>query len=93
MSSSQSGLWWWLITNPGESRQANIIANAAITWVIGAIFVGLRVYARRVLLRNALGVEDWLIIVALVFSALTCAGEIERESLVRISMLARAWRC
>ncbi len=67
-------------SNPGESHQADIIVSAVICWVIGAGFVGLRFYARAVLLRNAIGIEDWLIVVALVFSALTSAGAVERES-------------
>ena len=60
-----------LISNP----------SAVITWVIGAIFVGLRFYARGRLLRNVIGVEDWLMVVALVFSGATSAGFIERELL------------
>ncbi len=67
------------ISNPSESHQTDIIVSAVICWVIGAVFVGLRFYARAVLLRNAIGIEDWLIVVALVFSALTSAGAIERE--------------
>lgn len=70
------------ISNPSESHQADILASAIITWVIGAVFVGLRFYARGWLLKNAIGVEDWLILVALVFSAATTAGKIERESLL-----------
>ncbi|KAK4157168.1 hypothetical protein C8A00DRAFT_11927 [Chaetomidium leptoderma] len=67
-----------LISNPSETRQANIIACAVITWAIGAIFVGLRFYARGYLLRNVIGVEDWLMVVALVFSAATSAGAVEQ---------------
>jgi hypothetical protein len=70
------------ISDPSDNHQADIISSAVITWLIGAIFVGLRFYARGWLLKNALGVEDWLIAVALVFSAATSAGKIERESLV-----------
>jgi hypothetical protein len=70
-----------LISNPSETFQANIISSAVITWVIGAIFVGLRFYARGRLLRNVIGVEDWLMVVALVFSGATSAGFIERELL------------
>ncbi len=68
-----------LISNPSESHQTDIIVSAVVCWVIGAGFVGLRFYARGVLLHNAIGVEDWLIVVALVFSAATSAGAIERE--------------
>lgn len=70
-----------LISNPSETLQANIIASAVITWLIGAVFVGLRFYARGRLLDNVIGVEDWLMVVALVFSGATSAGFIERELL------------
>lgn len=68
-----------LVSNPRDSYQTNIIACAAITWSIGAIFVALRFYTRGYLLRNVLGAEDWFVLVALVFSGATCAGMIERE--------------
>jgi len=67
-----------LVRNPSESYQADIIACAAITWVISAVFVGMRFYTRTTLLRNVLGAEDWTILVALVFAGATCAGMIER---------------
>jgi hypothetical protein len=67
------------VSRPEESHQANLIAASVVTWVLGALFVALRFYARGFLLRNAIGVEDWLIIVALVFSGATCASMIERE--------------
>ncbi|KAK0727766.1 hypothetical protein B0T26DRAFT_766369 [Lasiosphaeria miniovina] len=66
-----------LVSNPAESYQANIIACAAITWAIGAIFVALRFYTRGRILHNVLGAEDWFILVALVFSGATSAGMIE----------------
>lgn len=50
---------------PHDTLQPNIIACAAITWVIAATFVGLRFYARKRIL-NALNSSDWLILVALV---------------------------
>ncbi len=68
-----------LVSRPEESHQAGLIAASAVTWAIGAFFVGLRFYARGFLLRNAIGVEDWLIVVALIFSGATSAGMIERE--------------
>ncbi|KAK3901213.1 hypothetical protein C8A05DRAFT_35109 [Staphylotrichum tortipilum] len=73
-------LWYppGLVSRPEESHQAGLIAASAVTWAIGAFFVALRFYARGCLLRNAIGVEDWLIIVALVFSGATCAGMIEQ---------------
>ncbi|KAL2261436.1 hypothetical protein VTK26DRAFT_4180 [Humicola hyalothermophila] len=67
-----------LVSDPNQSYQVNIIACAVITWVIGATFVALRFYTRGCLLRNVLGAEDWLILVALVFSGATCAGMIEQ---------------
>jgi hypothetical protein len=78
MSTTSSG-FFFLVSNPSQTHQPSIIACAVLTWVIGAVFVGLRFYTRRVVLRSALGVEDWLIAVALVFSAATSAGSIERE--------------
>jgi hypothetical protein len=57
-----------LISSPGETRQPNIIVCAAITWAVGGIFVGLRVYSRRVLV-HAFGLEDWFIIFALLSGA------------------------
>ncbi|KAK0666441.1 hypothetical protein QBC41DRAFT_230510 [Cercophora samala] len=66
-----------LTSNPDESYQTNIIACAVVTWIIGATFVGLRFYTRGILLHNILGAEDWLILLALVFAAATCAGLIE----------------
>lgn len=68
-----------LVSDPSKSYQANIIACAIITWAIGAIFVALRFYTRGCLLHNVLGAEDWLILVALIFSGATCAGMIERK--------------
>ncbi|KAK3685183.1 hypothetical protein B0T22DRAFT_212693 [Podospora appendiculata] len=67
-----------LVANPAESYQVNIIACAAITWAIGATFVGLRFYTRGHLLHNVLGAEDWFILVALGFSGATSAGLIEQ---------------
>ncbi|KAK1760163.1 hypothetical protein QBC47DRAFT_448749 [Echria macrotheca] len=67
-----------LSRNPGESHQVDIIVCAVLTWVIGAVFVGLRFYTRCRLLRNVLGAEDWTILVSLVFAGATCAGMIEQ---------------
>lgn len=52
------------------SHQANLIACAVVTWVIAASFVALRFYTRRWLI-HVLGTEDWTILGALTFSALT----------------------
>ena len=68
-----------LVSNPRETYQVNIIVCAAITWGIGASFVGLRFYTRGYLLQNVLGTEDWFILGALVFSGATSAGMIERK--------------
>jgi hypothetical protein len=78
-----------LVSNPSETHQPEIIVSAVLTFVIGAAFVGLRFYTRLFLLRNALGVEDWLIFAALVFSAATSAGVIERQALAPLSLLGR----
>ncbi|KAK4040871.1 hypothetical protein C8A01DRAFT_15327 [Parachaetomium inaequale] len=67
-----------LISNPSESHQVNIVVCVVLTWLIGAVFVALRFYVRGWLLHNAIGVEDWLIVVALVFSGATSAGIIEQ---------------
>ncbi|KAK0652592.1 hypothetical protein B0T16DRAFT_322483 [Cercophora newfieldiana] len=66
-----------LVRNPAESYQTNIIVCAVLTWIIGVVFVALRFYTRKRLLRNVLGAEDWTILVALVFAGATCAGMIE----------------
>ncbi|KAK4679760.1 hypothetical protein QC764_206975 [Podospora pseudoanserina] len=78
MSSPSNVTFPNLTSNPDESYQVNIIACAVITWVIGATFVGLRFYTRGIILHNILGAEDWLILLALVFAAATCAGLIEQ---------------
>ena len=74
-----------LISNPGESYQANIIACAVVTWILGATFVALRFYTRGRLLQNVLGAEDWFILVALAFSGATCAGMVERQFVLSFS--------
>ncbi|KAK0636409.1 hypothetical protein B0T17DRAFT_482492 [Bombardia bombarda] len=68
-----------LISNPNESYQVNIIACASITWLIAAIFVVMRFYTRGYLLKNVLGTEDWLILLAIGFSGATSAGLIEQS--------------
>ncbi|KAF3771338.1 hypothetical protein M406DRAFT_31482, partial [Cryphonectria parasitica EP155] len=57
------------------SWQKNIMACAVATWVIAAVFVGLRFYLRGHIL-HVLGWEDWVILLALVFSAAHSAGYI-----------------
>ncbi|KAK0739394.1 hypothetical protein B0T21DRAFT_436214 [Apiosordaria backusii] len=88
MSSPSNATFPKLTSNPDESYQANIIACAAITWIIGATFVGLRFYTRGILLQNVLGAEDWFILLALVFAAATCAGMIEH---LMIPMARAGW--
>ncbi|KAK4201993.1 hypothetical protein QBC40DRAFT_252502 [Triangularia verruculosa] len=78
MSSPSNVTFPELTSNPDESYRTNIIACAVITWIIGAVFVGLRFYTRGMLLQNVLGAEDWFILLALVFAAATCAGMIEQ---------------
>lgn len=67
-----------LVSNPNESYQVDIVVCAGITWSIGLVFVALRFLTRGYLLQNVLGMEDWFILVALVFSGATSAGMIER---------------
>ena len=50
---------------PHDNVQPNLISCAVITWVIAAVFVGLRFYARRIVI-NAWGISDWLILASLV---------------------------
>ncbi|KAK5656712.1 hypothetical protein OQA88_4259 [Cercophora sp. LCS_1] len=78
MSPSQKASFLPLVTNPSETYQVNIIVCAALTWIIGAVFVGLRFYTRRRLLRSVLVAEDWTIFIALIFAGATCAGMIEQ---------------
>ncbi|OIW30360.1 hypothetical protein CONLIGDRAFT_366305 [Coniochaeta ligniaria NRRL 30616] len=68
-----------LISNPDDNYQANIIVCAVLTCIIAALFVGLRFYTRRFLVR-ILGWEDWVILVSLFFSLLNSAGAIEQVS-------------
>lgn len=49
------------------SYQAHVLACAITTWVIAALFVGLRFYLRGHLMK-VLGREDWTILVSLIFS-------------------------
>lgn len=57
------------------SWQTNLIACAAATWAIAAVFVALRFYLRGHML-HVLGREDWMILVALFFSAAYSIGYI-----------------
>lgn len=64
--------------NLGESFRTSIIICAVITWVIAAVFVCMRFYTRRWLLR-VLGAEDWVLLGSLAFSAINSAGFVERK--------------
>jgi hypothetical protein len=57
------------VSNPAESRHVNIIVAAVLCWVIAAIFVGLRFYARVGLIKTSIIAEDWFVMASLVFSA------------------------
>ncbi|PSR76955.1 hypothetical protein BD289DRAFT_378294, partial [Coniella lustricola] len=57
------------------SWQTNLIACAAATWGIAAVFVALRFYLRGHML-HVLGREDWMILVSLFFSAAYSTGYI-----------------
>ena len=63
-----------------DSLRPNIYASTVICWLIAALFVGLRLYTRSVIIR-VLGPTDWSILTALVFSLATSVGTIEREYL------------
>ncbi|KAM6512063.1 hypothetical protein FALCPG4_017050 [Fusarium falciforme] len=53
--------------NLNESRQANIIVCAVLTWVFALTFVCLRLYTRARLTR-CFGGEDWILVTAMVSS-------------------------
>ena len=56
-----------------RSYSVDIMVCAVITSFIGCVFVGLRFYTRRVLI-NVLGLEDWLMLAAQVFSVAMTVG-------------------
>lgn len=56
---------------PHDSRQGNIIAASVVTWVIAAVFVGLRFYTRGRIVR-ALNSSDWCILISLVCCKTGC---------------------
>lgn len=60
------------MTSNGSS-QGQVLACAIATWVIAALFVGLRFYLRGHLLK-VLGREDWTILTSLVFSGALSAN-------------------
>ncbi|KAK3498076.1 uncharacterized protein B0T23DRAFT_100879 [Neurospora hispaniola] len=60
-----------------DSLRPNIYASTVICWLIAALFVGLRLYTRSVIIR-VLGPTDWSILAALVFSLATSVGTIEQ---------------
>jgi len=53
-------------TLDASTQTAGVIAAWVIMTVVAGVTVGLRFYTRRVIIR-VLGVEDWLILVAMVF--------------------------
>lgn len=61
-----------------RSYSVDIMVCAVVTACIGSLFVGLRFYTRRVLI-NVLGLEDWLMLAAQVFSVVMSAGFIHRR--------------
>ncbi|KAK0748356.1 hypothetical protein B0T21DRAFT_406881 [Apiosordaria backusii] len=69
--------WGPIPTDAGRSLQADIVACAAITWLIALGFVAVRFYTRG-RLNNVLGASDWCIIPALVFSAGVTASSLEQ---------------
>ncbi|KAG8156309.1 hypothetical protein KVR01_013844 [Diaporthe batatas] len=63
-----------------ESHQGNIIACAALTWLISAVVVASRFYLRGNLM-ELLGPEDWVILAALFFSLAESIGFIIQAGL------------
>ncbi|KAK5658438.1 hypothetical protein OQA88_1827 [Cercophora sp. LCS_1] len=63
-----------------RSYSVDIMVCAVFTAVIGSVFVGLRFYTRRILI-NVLGLEDWLMLAAQVFSIAMSAGFIHQATL------------
>ena len=61
---------------PHDSLSANIIVCAVLTWLISALLVATRFYTRTRII-YAINWTDWCILIALVFSAATSAGEIQ----------------
>ncbi|ROV93588.1 hypothetical protein VMCG_08070 [Cytospora schulzeri] len=59
--------------NASASHQGSIVVCAVVTWLISAVFVGLRLHLRGRLMR-VLGSEDWVILASLVFSAGNSSG-------------------
>ncbi|KUI52694.1 hypothetical protein VP1G_00015 [Cytospora mali] len=60
-------------SNPRGSHQGSIIACAVITWLIAAIFVGMRLYLRGRVMK-VMGLEDWVILASLIFSGCNSGG-------------------
>lgn len=65
-----------------RSYQIDIIICAAITALIGTVFVALRFYVRVTILR-VLQWEDWIILVAQVFSVIMCGCFIHSENITQ----------
>lgn len=68
MSTENNGVY-----DLSESRQADIIACAWLTWLISAVVVASRMYLRGSLMK-LLGPEDWVILAALFFSLAQSIG-------------------
>ncbi|KAH8772505.1 hypothetical protein F5883DRAFT_33475 [Diaporthe sp. PMI_573] len=75
MSTENNGVY-----DLSESRQGNIIACAALTWLISAVTVASRFYLRGSLMK-LLGPEDWVILAALFFSLAQSIGFIVEAGL------------
>jgi hypothetical protein len=65
------------VSNPSESHQANIIICSAISWGVATAFVAVRFYTRWKIV-YVLGVEDWILLVALIFSGLNTSATIRQ---------------
>jgi len=76
----------------GDSDQLDVIICAVVTWLIGAIFVALRLYTRRCIIR-IWGWEDHTLILSLVFSGILSASQIDGKRLpLDAGYIPREWR-
>jgi hypothetical protein len=66
-----------LVSDPSQSHQANIIVCAILSWMIATGFVAVRFYTRWRIV-YVLGVEDWMLLVALILSGLNMAATIRQ---------------
>ncbi len=61
-----------------SNQQASVITTWIIMTALAAVAVSMRFYTRRLIL-HILGLEDWLILAAVVFALGACVGFVRRE--------------